>query len=217
MTSGLAFRPSKSNSIYGLGSQFSGSYPARSSPPSFSFHVPRSPRARRSLLVLTTHQSTSFLLWLMSAFRAANVSTRLKGRQFHRYGGGHSEEKLPFGHTTPLVRSSDETLPHAEFGKFRSNINANRYPPGAPNRRESVDRRRTRWLSRVNPMAGWWSLSAYPRSYRPVSPSEKLPAFSPHSVSESTGRNRRLCDFPRMMIQRQEKSSRVSSCAMSNN
>ncbi len=132
MTSGLAFRPSKSNSIYGLGSQFSGSYPARSSPPSFSFHVPRSPRARRSLLVLTTHQSTSFLLWLMSAFRAANVSTRLKGRQFHRYGGGHSEEKLPFGHTTPLVRSADETLPHAEFGKFRSNINANRYPPAHP-------------------------------------------------------------------------------------
>ena len=60
------------------------------------------------------------------------VSTRLKGSQFHRYGGGHSEENLPFGHTTPVVRSADETLPHAEFGKLPSNFNAKKYPPTHP-------------------------------------------------------------------------------------
>ena len=45
-------------------------------------------------------------------------------------------------------------------------------PSGAPNRRGNVGAQRMRWLSRVNPMAGSWSLAAYPRSYRPVSPGE---------------------------------------------
>jgi len=93
--------------------------------------------------------------------------------------------------------------------------NRKQLPSGAPNRRGEVETRRTRWLSRVNPMAGSWSLAAYPRSHRPVSPHEKLQAFSPHSVGRSTRRNRRLGDFPQMMIKPQEESSRVSLSAMS--
>jgi hypothetical protein len=42
-------------------------------------------------------------------------------------------------------------------------------PYGALNRRGYVETRRARWLSLVNPMAGSWSLAAYPRSNRPVS------------------------------------------------
>jgi hypothetical protein len=45
-----------------------------------------------------------------------------------------------------------------------------------------------------------------PEIYRPVSPSEKLPAFSPHSVSSSISKNRRLGDCLQMMLQRQDKS-----------
>jgi hypothetical protein len=88
-------------------------------------------------------------------------------------------------------------------------------PSGAPNRRGNVGAQRTRRLSRVNPMAGSRSLAAYPRSYRPVSPGEKLPASSPRSVGRSTCGNRRLGDFPQMIIKGQEESSRVSLCAMS--
>jgi len=61
-------------------------------------------------------------------------------------------------------------------------------------------------------MAGSWSLAAYPRSYRSVTPSEKLPAISPHSVRMSTRRDRRLGDFPQMIVKRQEESSRVTLC-----
>ena len=40
---------------------------------------------------------------------------------------------------------------------------------GAPKRRGNIEIRRTRWLSRVNPLAGSRSLAAYLRSDRPVS------------------------------------------------
>ena len=37
------------------------------------------------------------------------VSTSLKGGQFRRMGGGHSAEKLAFGHTTSPAQGADET------------------------------------------------------------------------------------------------------------
>ena len=49
-------------------------------------------------------------------------------------------------------------------------------PSDTPNRRGKIETRRARWLSRANPMAGPWSLAAYPRSYRTATESEKLPA-----------------------------------------
>lgn len=68
-------------------------------------------------------------------------------------------------------------------------------PSSAPNRRGNLETQRTRWLSWVNPNTALWSLTAYPRSQQPLSPSEKLLALSPHSVRRSTRRNRRLSDF----------------------
>ena len=150
-----------------------------------------------------------------SRSRRRGVSTGLKGNQFRRFGGSHSVEKVAFGHTdSPAVRVqvNRPTLPARQVS---SGHQRKQLPSGALNRRGNVETRRTRWLSRVNPMAGSWSLAAYPRSYRPVTPSEKLPAISPHSVGRSTRRNRRLGDFPQMMIKRQEESSRVSLCATS--
>jgi hypothetical protein len=64
-------------------------------------------------------------------------------------------------------------------------------------------------------MAASWSLAAYLKSYRPVSPSDKLPAFSPHFVGRSARGNWRLGDFPQMMIKQQEESLGVSLCAVS--
>ena len=46
------------------------------------------------------------------------------------------------------------------------------------------------------PWPGSWSLAAYPRSYRPVTPSEKLLAISPHSVGRSKRQYRHLGGFP---------------------
>lgn len=80
-------------------------------------------------------------------------------------------------------------------------------PSGAPNRRGKVEIQRMWRLSRVNSMAGSWSLAAYPRSYRSVSLREKLPAISPHSVGKSTRKNRHQGDFPQMAIKWQAESS----------
>jgi hypothetical protein len=63
-------------------------------------------------------------------------------------------------------------------------------------------------------MAGSRSLAAYPKSYPPVSPSEKATsisaAFRPHERTQKSG----LGDYPQMIIKRQEESSRVSLCTM---
>ena len=111
--------------------------------------------------------------------------------------------------TLTCLRGAQVNLPRTPTRQVPTEHQRKQLPSGAPNRRGNIETRRTRWLSRVNPMAGSWSLAAYPRSYRPVTPSEKLPAISPHSVGRSTRRNRRLGDFPQMMIKRQEESSRT--------
>ena len=145
----------------------------------------------------------------------AGVSTGLKGNQFRRPSG------IPFGQcvpasNTPAFHLDQRCLTLASCTPMRLGLTQDKQlPTGAPNRRGNVGAQRTRWRSRANPMAGSWSLAAYPRSYRPVSPNEKLPAFSPHSVGRSTRRNRRLGESPQMMIKRQEESSPVSLCAMS--
>jgi hypothetical protein len=76
----------------------------------------------------------------------------------------------------------------------------------ASSRKGNVETRLMRWLSGFNPMAGSWSLATYPRTYRPVSPSEKLLAITSHFVGRSAPRNRRLGDFPQKMVKRQEES-----------
>jgi hypothetical protein len=89
-----------------------------------------------------------------------------------------------------------------------SGIQFGQCPPSAPTRRGKIETQRTWRLSRVNPKAGARSLAAYRTPYRPVRPSKKLPAFSSHSVSGSTRRNRRLGDLPQIIVKGQEELSR---------
>ena len=143
------------------------------------------------------------------------VSTGLKGINFAGQMGFRSGCSRRLGNTPPRPLGW-RSLTLASSTDIESRLNEyKQVPAGALSRRGFIETRRTRWLSRVNPRAGPWSLGASPRSYRPVSPSEKLPAISSHSVGRSTLSNRSLGDFQQMMIKRQEESSRVSLCGVS--
>jgi len=115
-----------------------------------------------------------------------------------------------FSGTLTLLRGGHVIDPTLQARQASSDHQRNQLPSGPPIRRSHVETQRTRWLSRVIPMAGSWSLAAHPKSYRPVTPSGKLPAISPHSFGRSTGRIRRLGDFARMIIKRQEESPRIT-------
>jgi len=54
-------------------------------------------------------------------------------------------------------------------------------PSGALKWRSDGESQRTRWPSRVSPMAGSWPLSACPKSYRPVSRRMVSSVFAPRS------------------------------------
>ena len=62
------------------------------------------------------------------------VSTGLKGNQFRRFGGSHSDEKVAFGHTNVPAGRTRELPQHSKPGKFRPKINASNYPPAHPTR-----------------------------------------------------------------------------------
>ena len=122
---------------------------------------------------------------------------------------------MPLSGTLALLRDGRVTVPTLEARQVSSDHQRKQIPSGAPIRTGNVEKQRARWLSRVNPMAGSWSLAAYPRSYRPVTPSGKLPAISPHPFGRSTRRIRRLGDFARRMIKRQGESYRAELHAVS--
>src|ERR1035441_9721760 len=131
------------------------------------------------------------------------IAPAWKGTNFAGLEGATRIGKLPPDTPTGLRRRTGELPPHSKPGEFRPNFNASSYPPAYPTGEASkVETQRTRWLSWVNPMAGSWSLAAYPISYRPVRPGKQLPAFAPHSVGRSTSRIWRLGDFPQMIIKR---------------
>ena len=154
--------------------------------------------------------SDEHLLALRTA--GANVSTGQKGNQFRQFRGSHSAEEVAFGHTN-VPAGAQVNRSTLQARQDSTDHQGKQLPSGGPIRRGNIETQRTRWLSRVNLVTGSWSLAAYPRSYRPVSPSEKPPAISPHSVGWRTRRNRRLGDFPQMMIKPQEEPSRVNLCA----
>jgi hypothetical protein len=60
------------------------------------------------------------------------VSIGLKGDQFHRFGGSHSDEKVALGHTNVPAGRTGGPPPHSKPDKFRPNINPSNYPPAHP-------------------------------------------------------------------------------------
>jgi hypothetical protein len=134
-----------------------------------------------------------------------------KGTNFAGLAGATWVKKLFWG--TPTRLRGAQVPPPLQTRQVPTEHQRKQLPSSAPNRRGEIETRRTRWLSRVNPMAGSWSLATCPRSYRPVSPGEKQPEFWPHFVGKGTRRNWRLGDFPRIIIKRQEESARVIFCA----
>src|SRR5438094_1525431 len=91
------------------------------------------------------------------------VSSGLKRNHFRRFSGTHLGQGAPARqHSTSAPEQAQLVV--AEFLPHATRLTQNKQlPSGAPNRRGNVETRRTRWLSRVNPMAGSWSLTAYPR------------------------------------------------------
>ena len=78
---------------------------------------------------------------------------------------------LPTG-TPALLRDGHVIVPTLQALEVSSDHQRKQLPSGAPNMRGNIETQRTRWLSRVNPVARSWSLKAYPRSPWPVSPSD---------------------------------------------
>ena len=82
----------------------------------------------------------------------------------------------------------------------------NQLVPGALNRSSRPEAQRALWLSRLNPMAGPWLLTAYPRPSWAGEPRRIATRVSVDPIGRSMSRNRRLSARPRSMVKRPEKS-----------
>jgi hypothetical protein len=95
----------------------------RSSP--FVLLLPRFPR--KLMKPVHAHSySAAQVAWL------GIVSIGLKGDQFHRFGGSHSDEKVGLGHTNVPAGRTGGPPPHSKPDKFRPDINPSNYPPAHP-------------------------------------------------------------------------------------
>ena len=132
------------------------------------------------------------------------VSTGLKGSHFRRFTGIQSRQGAP-SRQDSARRLNRRSLWLPSSSARLSLAQNKQLPSGAPNRRANVETRRTRWLSRVNPMAGSWSLRSVPEiqsagELRRIA-TNIFPAFRGRSMS----RNWRFCDCRQMIVKQQEK------------
>ena len=88
-------------------------------------------------------------------------------------------------------------------------------PSGALNWRGDGESQRTRWPSRVKSHGRVLAALSLPEILSAGEPANGYQRFAPRSVLRITGSNRRLVDFPQMMIKGQQKSWPIRLCTTS--
>jgi hypothetical protein len=137
------------------------------------------------------------------------VSTGLKGNQFLRFGGSHSNERVAFGYTNTRAGHRVNLPTHSEPGKLQSNINATNYPPAHPASKAILKHAHAaafadQFHDRVV------VARSVPEMISAGDTKRKASGFPPYSVGRRKLRDGRLGDIARMIINRQEESPRIS-------
>jgi hypothetical protein len=119
---------------------------------------------------------------------------------------GASSSKMVHWATHHLWRCNWHSLPLPNFFSLGHTLGQDKQlPSGALNRSSNGEAQCTLWLSRVSPMPGSWSLTAYPKSLSAGEPRRIATRILLHSLGRSTSRNRRLGDCLQTMVKQQGK------------